>query len=158
MNIHAYTQSPPTYRFMHILTLMFPLHTYVQILSSTCSYLPTMTHRSMSKVWLNKPHFLPSMPSCPPLWLISDPQGYSNFSVIVTGSHMLEDSQVSGQSLIPLSLTVGHYCPAGTDSAHPCPEGTLNPQESAVSPRACQLCPAGSYCPGEGNISPEGRY
>uniref|UniRef100_A0A8C8VT86 Predicted gene 9195 n=2 Tax=Peromyscus maniculatus bairdii TaxID=230844 RepID=A0A8C8VT86_PERMB len=56
----------------------------------------------------------------------------------------------------PITCPKGHYCPAGTPSAHPCPEGTLNPQESAVSPRACQLCPAGSYCPGEGNTWPEG--
>lgn len=94
----------------------------------------------------------------PSLWLISDPQGYSDFSVIVTGGPKLEDSQVSGQPLITLVLLVGHYCPAGTFSAHPCPEGTLNPQESAVSPQACQLCPAGSYCPGEGNTWPEGTY
>lgn len=72
------------------------------------------------------------------------------------GGHRLEGRQVPAQPLITLALLVGHYCPAETISAHPCPEGTLNPQESAVSPRACQLCPAGSYCPGEGNTWPEG--
>lgn len=60
------------------------------------------------------------------------------------------------------SLTVvfptGHYCLGGTSSALPCPEGTLNPREGAPSPRACQPCPAGRYCPGEGNGKTEGKY
>ncbi|XP_078204535.1 uncharacterized protein LOC144579141 [Callithrix jacchus] len=51
----------------------------------------------------------------------------------------------------------GHYRPARTSSAHPCPEGTLNQQEGTISPRACQPCPAGRYCPGEGNGQPDGR-
>ncbi|CAK7320737.1 hypothetical protein VULLAG_LOCUS22832 [Vulpes lagopus] len=50
----------------------------------------------------------------------------------------------------------GHYCPGGTSSALPCPEGTLNPQEGALSPGACQPCPAGRYCPGEGSRQAEG--
>ncbi|GAB5566196.1 SCO-spondin [Prionailurus iriomotensis] len=49
-----------------------------------------------------------------------------------------------------------HYCPGGTPSALPCPEGTLNLREGALSPRACQPCPAGRYCPGEGNGQTEG--
>lgn len=102
--------------------------------------------------------FLSQYPLIPSLWLTSDPQGYSNVSVTIMGGHRLEGRQVPAQPLITLALLVGHYCPAETISAHPCPEGTLNPQESAVSSRACQLCPAGSYCPGEGNTWPEGRY
>lgn len=51
----------------------------------------------------------------------------------------------------------GHYCPAGTPSALPCPEGALNPRGGALSPGACQPCPVGTYCPGEGNAQPEGR-
>ncbi|XP_040123197.1 DBF4-type zinc finger-containing protein 2 homolog [Oryx dammah] len=56
----------------------------------------------------------------------------------------------------PVTCPKGHYCPAGTPSPHPCPEGTLNPREAALSSRACQPCPAGTYCPGEGNGQPEG--
>ncbi|XP_011927069.1 PREDICTED: SCO-spondin [Cercocebus atys] len=53
-------------------------------------------------------------------------------------------------------LCRGHYCPARTSSARPCPEGTLSWWEGAVSPGACQPCPAGTYCLGEGNGRPEG--
>ncbi|XP_034519661.1 signal peptide, CUB and EGF-like domain-containing protein 3 [Ailuropoda melanoleuca] len=56
----------------------------------------------------------------------------------------------------PTTCPKGHYCLGGTSSALPCPEGTLNPCEGALSPRACQPCPAGRYCPGEGNGQSEG--
>uniref|UniRef100_A0A286XEQ6 Uncharacterized protein n=1 Tax=Cavia porcellus TaxID=10141 RepID=A0A286XEQ6_CAVPO len=60
-----------------------------------------------------------------------------------------------GQSTVTPALPIGHYCPAGTSSPCPCPEGTMSPKEGAVSPRTCLHCPAGSYCPGEGNEKPE---
>ncbi|XP_072832011.1 uncharacterized protein [Vicugna pacos] len=56
----------------------------------------------------------------------------------------------------PTTCPKGHYCPTGTPSPLPCPEGTLNPREGTLSSRACQPCPAGRYCPGEGNGQPEG--
>lgn len=64
----------------------------------------------------------------------------------------------SAQHSLTLAPPVGHYCPVRTATALPCPEGTLNPQEGTLSPRACQPCPAGKYCPGEGSGQPEGRY
>ncbi|XP_032352703.1 multiple epidermal growth factor-like domains protein 6 [Camelus ferus] len=56
----------------------------------------------------------------------------------------------------PTTCPKGHYCPTGTPSPLPCPEGTLNPREGTLSSRACQPCPSGRYCPGEGNGQPEG--
>lgn len=66
--------------------------------------------------------------------------------------------RLDAESCLAPSFPTGHYCPAGTSSPLPCPEGNLNPREGALSSRACQPCPAGMYCPGEGNGQPEGRY
>ncbi|XP_073441079.1 uncharacterized protein [Dendrobates tinctorius] len=38
----------------------------------------------------------------------------------------------------------------------PCPAGTLNPIEGALTLASCKKCPAGRYCHGEGNSEPDG--
>ncbi|XP_068098135.1 neurogenic locus notch homolog protein 1-like [Hyperolius riggenbachi] len=51
---------------------------------------------------------------------------------------------------------MGHYCPALTAAPLPCPSGTFNPAEGALSLASCKRCPAGRYCRGEANSEPDG--
>lgn len=56
-----------------------------------------------------------------------------------------------------LYLFSGNYCPAMTATPIPCPTGTLNPIEGALSLTSCKRCPAGRYCRGEANWKPDGK-
>ncbi|XP_040929476.2 uncharacterized protein si:dkey-103g5.4 isoform X2 [Betta splendens] len=44
----------------------------------------------------------------------------------------------------------GFYCPAGSSSPVPCPEGTYGPTAEAVSVDGCLTCPPHHYCPRAG--------
>ena len=44
-----------------------------------------------------------------------------------------------------VACPAGHYCPAGTKVAVPCPQGTYNPSKLGKSSAACLLCPSGMF-------------
>jgi hypothetical protein len=44
----------------------------------------------------------------------------------------------------------GSFCPEGTESAIPCPQGTYSSSTGLASSDDCTPCPAGYYCPTEG--------
>lgn len=51
----------------------------------------------------------------------------------------------------------GHFCPAGTALAAPCPIGTLGQITRAQSVAACVSCPTGLYCGLPGLSHPQGH-
>lgn len=63
---------------------------------------------------------------------------------------------LSGGTSSPLLCPSGRYCD-GSDFAQPgasCPPGTFSTAVGANSSVVCAACPAGSYCPSEGTVSP----
>lgn len=58
-----------------------------------------------------------------------------------------------------LFIFSGYYCPAGTEFAHqyPCNNGTYQPYTTRDSDAACQICPAGKYCPNAGMANHAGN-
>ncbi|CAJ0939377.1 unnamed protein product, partial [Ranitomeya imitator] len=58
---------------------------------------------------------------------------------------------------VRLGVAVCNYCPAMTAAPIPCPAGTFNPIEGALTLASCKRCPAGRYCRGEGNSAPDGK-
>lgn len=56
-----------------------------------------------------------------------------------------------------LIITSGHFCPAGTALALPCPIGTLGQVTRAQSDTACVPCPPGLYCSIPGASEPQGQ-
>ncbi|TSQ58043.1 Sodium channel subunit beta-3 [Bagarius yarrelli] len=47
----------------------------------------------------------------------------------------------------------GHYCEKGSMNGKACPIGSYQPRQGQ---QRCEMCPAGFFCPQEGNISPTG--
>lgn len=52
---------------------------------------------------------------------------------------------------------VGHYCPRLSVMPIPCPPGSLNTLEGALSIAACKPCPVRRYCSGSANWEPDGK-
>lgn len=129
------------------------------IIPCACTRVHMLTHLSCpdrpptasSSGW-SQPRLLPP-PAARPLLSPLTPQGCRSAVREVWGVGAAGPSTQCSHCGSP----AGHYCPAGTPSALPCPEGALNPRGGALSPGACQPCPVGTYCPGEGNAQPEGR-
>lgn len=48
----------------------------------------------------------------------------------------------------------GFYCPLGSLTPLPCPEGTYGPTAGAESVDSCLQCPPHHYCPGPGLPAP----
>ena len=57
------------------------------------------------------------------------------------------------------SCPVGHYCPPGTQTStqYKCPAGTYNPNTTMTNQTSCLMCPAGSFCLGEGQSEATGN-
>lgn len=57
----------------------------------------------------------------------------------------------------PTPCVLGHYCPAGSIRAIPCPPGTYyDKTDLAVSVDQCLPCPLGKYCDSWGLDAPSG--
>lgn len=59
----------------------------------------------------------------------------------------------------PNVCPAGYYCPLETPQAYefPCPPGYFNNLTAQHNASACQLCPPGMYCQGDGNSEPTGK-
>ncbi|XP_077105722.1 uncharacterized protein LOC143764221 isoform X2 [Ranitomeya variabilis] len=58
--------------------------------------------------------------------------------------------------LEPKLCLAGFYCPQGSPSPHPCPEGTYSPLQAASTRAECRSCEAGKFCAGMGQSAISG--
>ena len=74
------------------------------------------------------------------------------------GNYSLANVDVSGNTLDPPFLTTecpaGHYCPAGSYEAVPCPTGSFRSNILGKDQDSCGPCPAGTYCDATGTHTP----
>lgn len=97
--------------------------------------------------------------SCPPGQYCKDPgsaepSGYCSpgfYCVLNATTPSQADNDTTG-SPCPL----GHYCPEGSGSPNPCPDGTIGPTTHLQSEDSCAACPGGEYCSGPGLAVSEG--
>ncbi|KAM4567238.1 uncharacterized protein PAE49_010636 isoform 2-T2 [Odontesthes bonariensis] len=57
---------------------------------------------------------------------------------------------------VPLLCPLGFYCPDGTSTPKPCPEGTYSSRSALSDGSECTPCGGGQYCTGVGLVEPSG--